>query len=177
MYNLRCSTMFDRCVINTLAEFTRYTMTLQWPFFMYEGHRVLNVCVCVCTPLTSQIPLPQADYLFMRCVSFTFTRLLLTWQTETFEALLNKLLSDGLALSFFWDNANQFIWNIVIFGKTYLIFWVLALGTRCDGVSDAGSTCSRCWPLVANNANRSWRQQKWIQTNLRIASNVSFPVV
>ena len=98
----------------------------------------------------------------MRCVSFTFIRLLPTWTpTEIFDALLAKHFADYDSIICPRKSKLRFMKVCKILKRTWYFQtdWTLCV-LYCNGrshvVNHAGSTCSYCQFLVANNVNRNW---------------------
>ena len=88
--------------------------------------------------------------LFMRCVSFTFIRLLTTWTpTEIFDSFWAKHFSDCDSIICSINSKLRFLKVCKILKRTwhFQTDWILCV-LNCSGcshvVSDAGSTCSWC---------------------------------
>ena len=88
--------------------------------------------------------------LFMRCVSFTFIRLLPTWTpTEIFDLFWAKLFSDCDFIICPIKSKLRFLKVCKILKRTwhFQTDWILCV-VNCSGcnhvVNDAGSTCSCC---------------------------------
>ena len=88
--------------------------------------------------------------LFMRCVSFTFIRLLPTWTpTEIFDSFWAKHFSDCDSIICPIKSKLKFLKVCKILKRTwhFQTDWMLCV-LKCNGcshvVSDAGSTCSCC---------------------------------
>ena len=111
--------------------------------------------------------------LFMKCVSFTSTGLFLRWTpAKIFEAPLAKLLSGCDSVTCL-TKCKARHWKYCDMLKKTCHFqtdWMLCVlyqGICNHVVSYAGSTCFRCWFLVANNINRSCHSPTKIAPKLK----------
>ena len=97
--------------------------------------------------------------LFMRCVSFTFIRLLPKWTpTEIFDSFWAKYFSDCDFIICPIKGKLRFLKVCKILKRTwhFQTDWILCV-LNCSGCNHvANDTCSCCYFLVAKNVNRSW---------------------